>query len=33
MELLYKFYYATGFILALKNLDEIEININYEEYE
>ena len=26
MELLYKFYYATGSILALKNLDEIEIN-------
>lgn len=33
MELLYEFYYATGSILALKNLDEIEININYEEYE
>ena len=33
MELLYKFNYATGSILALKNLDEIEININYEEYE
>ena len=27
------FLYNIGSILALKNLDEIEININYEEYE